>query len=296
MGLQLSKVFRRKKRALKAATPEPGAVARPREESLPPTGEMSFLEHLEDLRWTIIKGVSGVVVMVIVAAVFHDWVVETILMGPAKGTFITYQLLGIEFTDLHLQNRTPTGQFFALVGIIGAVGLVAGSPVLIYYMWKFIEPGLYPKEKKGMRFIALFATFFFVVGILFGYLIITPFALNFFNNFIISDVIHNEFDITRYFSSITWWSLGIGLLFELPVAVYFLSKLGIATPERLRSLRRYAFLGVFIVGAIITPADPYTMVAAAVPLYGLYEGSILVARWTERRRKKDLEQAWGDST
>lgn len=272
-------------------------LTEPREEDVLPEGsEMSFLEHLEDLRWTIIKGVGGVVIMTIIASVFHDWVVDVVLMGPARSDFITYQLLGLEFTDLHLQNRTVTGQFFALVGIVVAVGVVAGSPILIYYIWKFIEPGLYPKEREGMKFIAAFATFFFVIGILFGYLVITPLALNFFNSFNISDIIHNEFDITRYFSSVTWWAFGAGLLFELPVVIYFLTKLGVATPARLRDFRKYAFLGVFIVGAIITPADPFSMFAAALPLYLLYEGSIIVALWTDRKRARELKEALHDTS
>ncbi len=256
---------------------------------------MSFLDHLEDLRWTIIKGVGGVLIMTIIAAIFNEWVVDVILMGPARSDFITYQLLGLEFTDLVLQNRTVTGQFFAFIGIVMAVGLVAGSPILIYYVWKFIEPGLYPKEKAGMKFIAAFATFFFVIGVLFGYLVITPLALNFFNNFVISDIIINEFDITRYFSSVTWWAFGAGLLFELPVVIYFLAKLGIATPDRLRKLRKYAFLGVFVIGAFVTPADPFSMFAAAIPLYLLYEGSILVASWTERKRIRELNKVFDDT-
>ena len=130
------------------------ALAEPREDTLPKGSEMSFLDHLEDLRWTILKGISGVVIMTIVAAIFHAWVVDVILMGPARSDFITYQLLGFDFEELHLQNRTVAGQFFALMGIVMAVGLVAGSPIIIYSIWKFIEPGLYPKERAGMRFIA----------------------------------------------------------------------------------------------------------------------------------------------
>ncbi len=297
MGFNWRRLFLRSKTAKPSTeiqTAETQAVAEPRENVLPEDSEMSFLDHLEDLRWTIIKGVGGVLLMTIVAAIFHDWVVEVVLMGPAKSDFITYQLLGLDFADLYLQNRTVTGQFFALVGIVMAVGLVAGSPILIYYTWKFIEPGLYPQEKAGMKFIAAFATFFFVVGILFGYLVITPLALNFFSNFVISDIVRNEFDITRYFSSVTWWAFGSGILFELPVVIYFLTKLGIATPERLRAVRKYAFLGVFIIGAIVTPADPFSMFAAALPLYLLYEGSIIVAAWTERKRIRELNKAFGD--
>ncbi len=298
MGFRWRRLFQRGKAAestLALESPKTQALAEPRENVLPEGSEMSFLDHLEDLRWTIIKGVGGVIIMTIIAAVFHNWVVDVVLMGPAKSDFITYQILGVDFTDLHLQNRTVTGQFFALVGIVMAVGLVAGSPILIYYIWKFIEPGLYPREKAGMKFISAFATVFFVIGILFGYLVITPLALNFFNNFNISDIIRNEFDITRYFSSVTWWAFGAGVLFELPVVIYFLAKLGIATPERLRSFRKYALLSVFIIGAIVTPADPFSMFAAAIPLYLLYEGSIIVAAWTEKKRVRELNKAFGDT-
>ena len=298
MARQISRLFRRRRKQEESTAVQhagDGSVGSVPPDILPSSGEMSFLEHLEDLRWTILKGIGGVIVMTILAAIFHEWVTDVVLLGPAKGDFFTYRILGIETADLHLQNRTPTGQFFALVGIVGAVGVVAGSPLLVYYLWKFIEPGLYPREKSGMRFISLFAAFFFAVGVLFGYFVITPLALNFFNNFVISDVIHNEFDITRYFSDVTMWSLGSGLLFELPVVVYFLTKMGIATPERLRKFRKYAFVGVFIIGAIVTPADPYSMVAAAIPLYALYEGSILVSGWVERKRERDLKKAWGES-
>jgi len=287
MAAKRAGLFRRKSAAVQPA----GDGAAGPADVLPSKGEMTFLEHLEDLRWTILKGITGVVVMTIVAGIFHDWVTDTVLLGPAKGDFFTYRVLRIDFADLHLQNRTPTGQFFALVGIVMAVGVVVGSPVFIYFFWRFIEPGLYPRERSGMRFIAAFATFFFVVGILFGYFVITPLALNFFNSFQISEVVHNEFDITRYFSSVTWWSFGSGLLFELPVVIFFLTKLGIATPERLRSIRKYAFVGVFIVGAIITPADPFSMFAAAIPLYGLYEGSILISGWVLRKDQRELEKA-----
>ncbi|MFQ5570119.1 MAG: twin-arginine translocase subunit TatC, partial [Rhodothermales bacterium] len=197
-------------------------------------GDMSFLDHLEELRWTLIKGFGGVLVTTIVAAFFSDWILEELLLGPKKADFFMYRLLGIEATDFALQNRTVTGQFFAHIGTIIAAGLVLGSPVFIFYIWRFIEPGLYPHEKSGLRFSSVFATFFFMLGLSFGYCVITPLALQFFANYQISPEIINEFDITRYFSMVTWWSFGAGLLFELPVVVYFLAKLGLATPDRMR--------------------------------------------------------------
>ena len=281
----------------KPGTPKQLAAAQGNGQDKPPPtkGEMSFLEHLEDLRWTLLKGISGVLVMTIVAGFFADWIVEEVLMAPARDDFFMYRWLGIEAKTLYLQSRNPTGQFFAYWGTILATGAVAGMPVFIYYMWKFVEPGLYPNEKSGMRFASLFATFFFMLGVTFGYTITTPFALQFFNNFSISTLIVNEFDIARYFSMVTWWAFGAGILFELPVAVYFLAKLGIATPERLRSSRKFALPAVLLVGAMMTPPEPISMMLVAAPLFLLYEGSIYVARFSIHRREVALKKAWGDT-
>jgi sec-independent protein translocase protein TatC len=257
-------------------------------------GEMSFLDHLEELRWSLIKGFAAIIVATIVAAFFSDWIVDVLLMGPAKSDFFMYRILGLDAETLVLQSRNPTGQFFAHMGIIFAVGIVLGSPLFIYCMWKFVEPGLYPNEKSGMRFASFFATFFFMLGLSFGYCITTPFALQFFANYQISDLIINEFDITRYFSMVTGWAFGAGLLFEMPVVIYFLAKLGIATPERLRSSRKYALLGVLILGAFLTPPDPLSQILVAMPLMALYEGSIYVAGFAERKRQRMLRKAWGD--
>lgn len=261
---------------------------------LPPQSEMSFLDHLEELRWSLIKGFLGVLVATIVAFINSKWIVDELLIGPAKSDFFMYRLLGLDFETLDLLNRTVTGQFFAYIGVVLAVGIVLGSPVFIYFLWRFIEPGLYPNEKSGLRFASVFATFFFMLGILFGYSIVTPFALNFFSHFRISDLIVNQFDIMQYFSMVTWWSFGAGILFELPVVVYFLAKLGIATPERLRKSRKYALLITLTLGALFTPPDPMSQILVAMPLMVLYEGSIHVAGFAERQRQRALRKAWGD--
>ena len=260
---------------------------------LTPDGEMSFLDHLEELRWSLLKGFTGIIVATIVAAFFSDWIVDTLLMGPAKSDFFMYRLLGIEADELVLQNRTVTGQFFAHVGIIVAVGIVIGSPLFVFFMWRFVEPGLYPHEKSGLRFASVFATFFFMLGIAFGYCIITPLALNFFSNYQISDLIINEFDITKYFGMVTWWAFGTGVLFELPVVIYFLAKLGIASPTALRKARKYALVVVLILGALFTPPDPLSQVLVALPLMALYEGSIYIAIFVERKRQRQLEKERG---
>lgn len=255
---------------------------------LDPGGEMSFLDHLEELRWSLFKAIGGVFAGVVVVAFFSEWVINEVLMGPTRTDFFMYRALAIDAEELILQNRTMTGQFFAHIGTIVAVGLVAGSPIFVYYLWSFVEPALYPHEKAGLRFASAFATFFFILGIAFGYLILTPLALQFFANYQIDPNIINEFDIMRYFSMITFWALGTGILFELPVAIYFLAKLGVVTPVILRTYRKYALLIILVLGAIFTPPDPISQIIVAVPLVLLYELSILIAAYSDRRRKKKL--------
>ncbi len=251
-------------------------------------GVMPFLDHLEELRWTLIKAGAGVLLTTILCAFFSEWVVDEVLIGPTRPDFFMYSLLGMNPNEINLLNRTITGQFFADIGTIIVVGLITGSPVIVYYFWKFIEPALYPNEKSGMRFAAAFATFFFLLGIAFGYLILTPLALQFFAQYTLSPQIENHFDIMTYFSMVSFWALGTGLLFELPVVVYFLAKVGILTPEAMRTYRKYALLVVLGVGAFLTPPDPISQIIVALPLLGLYELSIYVATWVTRKRREAL--------
>ena len=179
----------------------------------------------------------------------------------------------------------------AHLGTIAAVGFIVGSPVVVYNIWRFIAPGLYPNERVGMRFSTAFATFFFVSGIAFGYLVLTPLALQFFANYQISDAIVNQFDITRYFSMVTIWAFGTGVMFELPVVIFFLSKLGIITPEGLRKYRRYAYLGILIVAALFTPPDAISQIIVAIPIALLYEVSIVISRVVNLRRDREIAAA-----
>jgi sec-independent protein translocase protein TatC len=264
----------------------------PRNEASPDRqGVMPFLAHLEELRWTLIKAGAGVLVAIIACSFFSEWIVDRVLIGPTRPDFIMYRVLGLEPESLELLNRTITGQFFADIGTIIIVGIIAGSPVVVYFLWKFIEPALYPSEKKGMRFSAVFATFFFLLGVAFGYFILTPLALQFFAQYTLSDQIVNQFDIMTYFSMVAFWALGTGLLFELPVVVYFLAKVGILTPEVMREYRKYALIAVLAVAAFLTPPDPISQIIVALPLLGLYELSIYVAKWVTRNRAEELGMA-----
>ena len=250
--------------------------------------EMGFLDHLEELRWTLFKGLGGILAITVVCAFFSTWIIDELLLGPAKSDFFMYQLLGIEAEPLQLQNRVLTGQFFVHIGIILSVGIVLGSPIFIYSLWKFIEPGLYRDEKSSLRFAAVFATFFFILGILFGYCIITPLAVQFFSNYQISDQIINDFDITKYFTMVTFWAFGTGVLFELPVIIYFLAKLGLVTPTSLRKARKYALLGCLVLGAFFTPPDPFSQILVAMPLLLLYEFSIFIAGRVNRFNERNI--------
>lgn len=251
-------------------------------------GVMPFLDHLEELRWMLIKGGAGLLATTIVCAFFSEWIVDRVLIGPTRPDFFMYELLGMNPEELQLLNRTITGQFFADIGTIIVVGIIAGSPILVFYVWRFIEPALYPGEKEGMRFSAVFATFFFLLGVGFGYLILTPLALQFFAQYTLSEQIMNQFDIMTYFSMVSFWALGTGLLFEMPVAVYFLAKVGILTPDVMRTYRKYALLVVLGIAAFLTPPDPISQVIVALPLLGLYELSIYIARYVTRNRRREL--------
>lgn len=263
---------------------------------LPPDGEenmaeMGFLDHLEELRKTLFIGIGGILAATIVLSFFSRWIIDELLLGPAQSDFFIYELMGIEAKTLQMQNRVLTGQFFVHIGVILSVGIVIGSPIFIYSLWRFIEPGLYKNEKKGLRFAAVFATFFFMLGIAFGYCIITPMAIQFFSSYQISEMIVNDFDITKYFTMVTFWALGTGILFELPVVIYFLAKIGIATPTTLRNSRKYALLACLIIGAFFTPPDPFSQILVALPLLALYEASIFVAAYVTKKREKEINEA-----
>ena len=266
------------------------------ENVLPPQPElleMSFLDHLEELRWRIFKGLGGVLLGSIICAFFADFVIDQILLGPTHADFFMYRLFGFDATALVLQNRTITGQFFAYWGSVLAVGVIIGSPILVYQMWKFIEPGLYPGEKKGLRFASFFATIFFIAGILFGYCVVTPLALQFFATFVISPQIVNEFDITKYFGMVSMWVFGLGILFELPIVMYFLARVGLVTSDYLRKGRKFALIIILIVAAVITPPDVISQVLVAIPMMGLYEISIYISAVVERKREREMKKALG---
>lgn len=252
--------------------------------------EMPFLDHLEELRWRIIKGLAGLVGGAVLAFIFSDWILNNILLGPARADFFMYQLFGLDAIDLTLQSRKLPGQFFTYLGTLVIFGSVLGSPVFFYQLWAFIEPAFEDNEAKSSRFVVFYISLLFLIGVGFGYLILTPFALQFFTGFQISNLVRNDFDINEYFASISMWTLSCGIIFQLPMISYFLSKIGLLTPEFLKKYRKQAIIGCFVLGAFVTPPDPVSQTLVALPLLGLYQISIIVSRIAEKKRNKEI---WG---
>ena len=255
---------------------------------------MSFLDHLEELRWRILKGLIGVLAGIIIALIFSDFFIKELILGPASADFFMYRIMPIEAIDLSLISRRLPGQFFTYWGTLIIVGVIMGAPLFIYQMWSFIEPALQSSEKYKTFLNAMFISFFFLLGISFGYLILVPFAVQFFTQFIIADFISNEFDINEYFTSVALWTFSCGILFQIPVVSWYLSKVGLITPEGMKMYRRHAIIGALVLAAVLTPPDPVSQVMIAFPLVFLYQFAIFLSRIATRRRKKEMEAAFSE--
>jgi sec-independent protein translocase protein TatC len=267
--------------------------------------EMSFLDHLEELRWHVVRSVAAIFIMMIAAFVFTEFIFDNIIFAPGKVDFVTFRWLcrlgeitnldGLCVTEIpmKIQSRFLMGQFTMQLTASFVIGLCVAFPYVAWEMWSFVSPGLYNKEKKGSRGAVFSVSALFLIGVAFGYFILSPMTIAFLANYTISDMIQNEFDITSYVSTITALVLGSGLLFQLPVVIFFLTKVGIVTPQFLRQYRKHAVITILIVGAIITPSpDPLSQSLISIPLYILYEISIFIsAIEVKRKAKRELEEA-----
>jgi len=267
-------------------------------EAKPPkdrTSDMAFLDHLEELRWHILKAFGGIGVGILIAFIFRDFFITDVILGPTNADFFVYRILGIDAVDLILQSRKLPGQFFAYWGTLIILGGIIGSPIFFYQLWAFIAPALESSEKWKTRGNTAFITTFFLLGVCFGYFVLVPTALQFFTKFQMSPVIHNDFDINAYFGALTTWVLSCGVIFQLPVVSYYLSKLGLLTPDFLKKYRRQSIVAAFIIGAFLTPPDAVSQVLVAIPLMLLYQLSIWISKLGVRSREKELNKAFGDT-
>ncbi len=238
-----------------------------------PEGEMGFLDHLEELRWRIIKGLLAIIVGSAVSFGFIDQILE-ILLKPTTST--SYRIA--------LQVLSVQGMFLIKWFIAFISGFVLAMPVVVYQIWKFVTPGLKINEKRYALPVVLFACISFITGVSFGYLVLIPFSLEFFSG-MGAGLVENNFSITYYFSFLTWLLLGAGLVFQLPVLSLFLSAIGVLTPPFMRHYRRHAIVTILILSSFITPPDPVSMLMMAVPLVVLYEISIGVSWMVNHRRE-----------
>ena len=238
-----------------------------------PAGEMGFLDHLEELRWRIIKGLLAIIVGSAVSFGFIDQILE-ILLKPTTAT--SYRIA--------LQVLSVQGMFLIKWFIAFISGFVLAMPVVVYQIWRFVTPGLKINEKRYALPVVLFACISFITGVSFGYLVLIPFSLEFFSG-MGAGLVENNFSITYYFSFLTWLLLGSGLVFQLPVLSLFLSAIGVLTPPFMRHYRRHAIVTIFILSSFITPPDPVSMLMMAVPLVVLYEISIGVSWMVNHRRE-----------
>ncbi len=247
--------------------------------------EMSFFDHLEELRWRLIKAMIGIVLGMIFCWIFIDWIMNQVLLKPVLAVNAALPPGQPPFT---LQNLKPFGQLFLYMQVALIGGAIISVPNILYQIWAFIAPGLLPNERKYIRAIVFFSSFCFLSGIAFAYFIMLPAALSFFSTFG-TTAIENNIAINEYMNFVISVMLSAGVVFELPMVSWFLSKLGILTPKFMRHYRRHAIVAIFILSAFLTPGtDPVSQVLLAVPLMGLYEISILVSAWASRKREQSL--------
>lgn len=264
--------------------------------------EMGFLDHLESLRWHLIRSVIAIFVFTIGAFVSKSFLFGTLLFGPARPDFLTYRAFCKLFTyigspdlcitDLNftLQSREMTGQFTMHIMASFVVGLICAFPYAFWEIWRFVRPGLYPNERKHSRGAVFFVSVLFISGILFGYYMVAPLSINFLASYSIDDSIVNEFDITSYVNTVTMLVLTCGIMFQLPMVVYFLSKAGLVRPDTMRQYRKHAIVIILFISAVLTPPDVISQLLIGFPLIILYEASITISARVLKNRMKKLDK------
>lgn len=262
--------------------------------------EMTFIEHLEALRWHLIRAIVAILVFMIGAWFAMGFIFNKIILAPSRTDFWTYRMmckigdaigwegLCVNEMNFSLMSREVSGQFMMALTSSAIIGLLFAFPYIFWEIWRFIKPGLKITEKKASRGAVFFVTLLFFLGVMFGYYIVAPFAINFLVNFQIDPSIENQFDIGSYIGVLATLTLACGVTFQLPMAMFVLTKVGVVTPTFLRTYRKHAIVVLLIVAAIITPSpDMISQILVAIPLYILYEISIVVSTREFNRMEKE---------
>jgi sec-independent protein translocase protein TatC len=264
--------------------------------------EMSFIDHLEALRWHIIRAAIAVVVFSLVAFFNKTFLFHDLILGPSRSDFWTYQTfcrIGNMFgsptpcdnqVNFIIQNREMSGQLAMHISTSFIVGICLSFPYLFWELWRFVKPGLYPHERANSRGAVFFVSILFILGLLFGYYIAAPLSINFLASYTVDATIQNQIDLQSYLSTLTTMTLSCAFVFELPMIVFFLAKAGLVTPELMTLYRKHAIVVILIIAAIITPPDISAQIIVTIPILLLYELSIHIARVVRRNSTAKLNK------
>jgi sec-independent protein translocase protein TatC len=266
-----------------------------------PEGEMSFMDHIEVLRWHLVRSSAVILVFAGFAFAYPEIIFDKIIFGPKSPDFPTYKILCalghkigaaeqmcLKELKFQIINTDLSGQFTTHLWIAILTGIICGFPYVLWEIWRFIKPALKGTESSPAAIFIINASLLFIFGVLFAYFIIVPLSVNFLATYQASAEITNMPSMDSYISLVSTLVLATGLVFELPILVYFLSRMGIMTPKFMRTYRRHAVVVILIVGAVITPSPDITsQMLVAIPLYGLYELSIYVSRYVVNKYKLD---------
>lgn len=261
--------------------------------------EMSFLEHLEALRWHVMRSVVAILIGAVAAFFAKDFVFDTILLGPKNPDFWTYRtlcdlasrfglsdLMCIREIPFGLINTSMSGQFTTHMMVSFLTGLVLAFPYIVWEIWRFVSPGLHAHERRYATGMVFYVSLLFMLGVLFGYYLITPMSVNFLGTYQVSGQVQNMIDLDSYFSTVATLVLACGLMFEMPVLMYFLTKVGVVSPEFLRNYRKHAVVIILFIAAVITPPDVASQILVFFPLMLLYELSIFVSVFVIRNKER----------
>ena len=266
-----------------------------------PQDEMTFLEHLEELRWHLIRSVSAIIILGILAFIFSNIIFDRIILAPKTPEFITNRLLCAFGTSINIKalciNAVPfniinirmAGQFMTHIIVSVLAGFIISFPYIFYEFWRFMAPALHKKEQTYSRGAVFYSSLLFMLGVLFGYFVIVPLSVHFLGSYHVSEQVTNEINLTSYISTVASVTLAAGVIFELPVLVYFLTKIGVVTPDILRKYRRHSLVVILALSAIITPPDIFSQILVAFPLLFLYEVGIRISRNLIRKQEAEME-------
>jgi len=272
-------------------------------EKKPEQAEMSFLEHLEELRWHIIKSVIAISIFAIVAFILKSFIFDTIILKPKTPEFWTNRMfarladilqtesLKINQKELNLISIKMADQFMMHIWTSIIAGFILASPVVFYEFWRFIKPALYEKEKKHASGAVFYTTILFILGVLFGYYLIVPLSIDFLNTYSVSEQVVNQINTKSYIATVTSIVMASGVAFLLPIFSYFLSKVGILTPTFMKTYRKHAYVLMLLLSAIITPPDVFSQIMVCIPLVFLYEIGIMISRSVVKKREKEINEA-----